>query len=104
MELLSMHLLSFFTDCFFYSKNDGRRTIFVQQIEPKVTTLDVANGMVWQVLRKNMSPTFSSGKLKGLMAPITKIADDMITFLNDETSKNPDMDMKKLFQGKNENK
>eukprot|EP00094_Tigriopus_californicus_P011152 TCALIF_10762-PA protein Name:"Similar to Cyp6a8 Cytochrome P450 6a8 (Drosophila melanogaster)" AED:0.09 eAED:0.25 QI:14/0.25/0.2/1/1/0.8/5/0/459 len=44
------------------------------KIEPKVTTLDVAGGMVWQVLRKNMSPTFSSGKLKGMMEPISGIS------------------------------
>jgi hypothetical protein len=46
-----------------------------------------------------MSPTFSSGKLKGMMEPISEIADDMIQYLNDEIPKNPDVNAKELFQG-----
>nr|AIL94156.1 cytochrome P450 CYP3027C2 [Tigriopus japonicus] len=68
------------------------------KIEPKVTTLDTAGGTVWHVLRKNMSPTFSSGKLKGMMEPISEIANEMIEYLNQETPKNPDIDVKQLFQ------
>ncbi|XP_059085586.1 probable cytochrome P450 6d4, partial [Tigriopus californicus] len=49
--------------------------------------------------RKNMSPTFSSGKLKGMMEPISEIADDMIQYLNDQIPKNPDVNVKELFQG-----
>lgn len=48
-----------------------------------------------------MSPTFSSGKLKGMMEPISEIANEMIEYLNQETPKNPDIDVKQLFQSKN---
>ncbi|XP_059085965.1 probable cytochrome P450 6a18 [Tigriopus californicus] len=68
------------------------------KINPKVSTLDFTGGEMWHVLRKNMSPTFTSGKLRGLLEPMSDIANDMITFLDERTEESPEIDVKKMFQ------
>lgn len=74
--------------------------ISLLQINPKVSTLDFTGGEMWHVLRKNMSPTFTSGKLKGLLEPMSDIASDMIHFLEDRIEQSPEIDVKKMFQSK----
>ena len=70
------------------------------QIEEKFTTLDLSGGDIWKNLRKNLSPTFTSGKLKGMMEPMSEVADDMMTFLEKEvTQGNGTVDMKEIFNG-----
>nr|AIL94155.1 cytochrome P450 CYP3027C1 [Tigriopus japonicus] len=68
------------------------------KINPKVSTLDFTGGEMWHVLRKNMSPTFTSGKLKGLLEPMSDIASDMIHFLDERIEQSPEIDVKKMFQ------
>ena len=44
-------------------------------------TLDVASGEAWKTLRKALSPTFTSGKLKSMLDPIGAQADKFIAHL-----------------------
>jgi len=46
-----------------------------------------------------MSPTFSSGKLKGMLEPVEDIADQAINHLEEQVKSNPEIDMKPLLQG-----
>ena len=46
-----------------------------------------------------MSPTFSSGKLKGMLEPVEDVADRAINHLEDQAKTNPEIDMKPLLQG-----
>ena len=46
-----------------------------------------------------MSPTFSSGKLKGMLEPVEEVADRAINHLEDQAKTNPEIDMKPLLQG-----
>ena len=56
-------------------------------------------GDTWRALRKMLSPTFTSGKLKGMMEPIEEIADDTIDLLMDKSQTQPEMNMKPILQG-----
>lgn len=59
--------------------------------EDDVITLNLlnANGELWRNLRYRMTPTFSSGKLKGMFEQINRCSDDVIRFI-DEISANGD--------------
>ena len=43
-----------------------------------------------------MSPTFSSGKLKGMLEPVEDIADKAINHLEEQVKINSEIDMKPL--------
>lgn len=51
------------------------------------------------MLRKMMSPTFTSGKLKQMMMPIDKIADDVIDQIGEKIKENPVVDFKPIIGG-----
>ena len=59
----------------------------------------VYSGDAWRALRKMMSPTFSSGKLKGMLEPVEDIADKAINHLEEQVKINSEIDMKPLLQG-----
>ena len=67
---------------------------------PKHTTLDNSRGETWRHLRKNLSPTFTSGKLKGMLDPMDKVADDTLEFIEEQRQKNSIIDLKPILQGK----
>ena len=46
-----------------------------------------------------LTPTFTTGKLKGMLEPIEEIADDTIDLLVEKTKTNPEMDLKPIVQG-----
>ena len=68
-------------------------------MEDKHTTLDLSKGDMWKVLRKNMSPTFSSGKLKAMMEPMERVANQLKDHLNEKIVNGDanDLDLKKVF-------
>ena len=46
-----------------------------------------------------LTPTFTSGKLKGMLDPIEEIADDTVDHLTEKAKENPEMDLKPTLQG-----
>ena len=70
-------------------------------VKDEEMTLDVATGEKWKALRKILSPTFTSGKLKGMLEPIGGIADKAIDHWEDLAKQNPVQDVKKLIEGTN---
>ena len=64
----------------------------------KFRTLDVATGDEWRDLRKGLSPTFTSGKIKGMLDLLGDSVDNMIQHLEDVTPTNPVVDVKNVFQ------
>ena len=50
----------------------------------KFYTLDISSGDRWRVLRKNLSPIFTSGKLKAMVAPISGEIEKLIAFIDEK--------------------
>ena len=64
------------------------------------TTLDMSKGETWKALRKIMSPTFTTGRLKSMVEPMTGLADRTIDFLAKQVEKNPGkINVKPILQG-----
>jgi len=64
----------------------------------KFRTLDVAWGEEWKDLRKGLSPTFSSGKIKGMLDLLGGCIDNMIEHLEEVTKNSNSVKVKNLFQ------
>jgi len=62
-------------------------------------TLDASEGIVWKNLRKNMSPTFTSGKLKGMMEPMTAVIERFMGYLEEKAGEDTEVEVKPMFQG-----
>ena len=45
-------------------------------VEAELCTLDIINGEAWEFLRKSLSPTLTSGKIKGMMKITQEVADN----------------------------
>ena len=61
-------------------------------------TLDLSGGEQWKALRKVLSPTFTSGKLKSMLEPMHKVVDNLIKHIEEETEKNPVIAVKGMYQ------
>ena len=64
------------------------------------STLDVIWGEKWKNLRRNMSPIFSSGKLKGMMEPIAEEMEKYIDILEEKCKMGKPINIKKEITGK----
>ena len=69
-------------------------------MEEEMMTLDASEGIVWKNLRKNMSPTFTSGKLKGMMEPMTAVIERFMGYLGEKAGEDTEVEVKPMFQGK----
>ena len=61
-------------------------------------TLDLSGGEKWKALRKVLSPTFTSGKLKSMLEPMDAVVDNLLKHLDQEVAKNPVVRIKSIFQ------
>jgi cytochrome P450 len=68
------------------------------QLTEKQTILDASYGECWKSLRKNMSPTFTSGKLKGMLKPILGTVDNFLEHVEKIAGKEEDVDPGKIFR------
>ncbi len=69
------------------------------QIADKTSTLDAVHGDLWKSLRKNMSPTFTSGKLKGMLAPMGEVIDKFLVHIGKAAETKEAVEVKPLFEG-----
>ena len=54
---------------------------------------------MWKNLRKNMSPTFTSGKLKAMMEPMTEVIDRFMVHLHKMAGEGNEVEVKPILQG-----
>ena len=74
-------------------------TFEIPHHSPDEITLDQSTGEVWRALRKILSPTFTSGKMKGMLEPIESIADRTINYISEQIKIKPNVDVKPIMQG-----
>lgn len=66
--------------------------------DQKIRTLDSCNGQEWRELRKALSPTFTSGKIKGMLGLLDGGVDQMIDHLYEVTEQDTLVEVKDVFQ------
>ncbi len=76
--------------------------LLTAQLDDKYTTLDLSRGEAWRVLRKSLSPTFTSGKLKSMLEPMSTVADMSVEYLGQymQEKSNREISIKEVLQGK----
>ncbi len=81
--------------------NDPSSSFLVpKQVNNKYATLDTTRGAVWRSLRKSMSPTFTTGKLRGMLEPMTGVVGRFLQHLEElECAREESVEVKALFQG-----
>ena len=62
-------------------------------------TLDNSGGATWRALRKLLSPTFTSGKMKGMLEPMDQLAERTVEYLAEKSKKEKKIDVKPVIQG-----
>jgi cytochrome P450 family 6 len=61
-------------------------------------TLDLSGGEQWKALRKVLSPTFTSGKLKSMLEPMDAVVENMLKHIGREIKKNPVISVLEMYQ------
>ena len=73
---------------------------FDLDLEDEQTTLDVAKGDTWRDLRKILSPTFTSGKMKGMLEPMEEMVERTIEYMSEQIKIHPNkLDVKPIING-----
>ena len=77
---------------------DNFSSHYFEPTKKKFRSLAEANGAEWRDLRKGLSPTFTSGKIKGMLDLIHGSVDNMMNHLETVTRENPSVMVKQTFQ------
>nr|APH81392.1 cytochrome P450 CYP3027B1 [Tigriopus kingsejongensis] len=67
-------------------------------MEEKHRSLVDARSESWRVMRRILTPTFTSGKLKTMFTPMQRVADEFIVAVEQRLKTGPVVDMKPLYQ------
>ena len=62
-------------------------------------TLDIMSGDAWRSMRKVLSPTFTSGKLKGMTQPMDGMVDRTLDYMSEKIKVDPKINVKPIIQG-----
>ncbi|XP_055545083.1 probable cytochrome P450 6a14 [Wyeomyia smithii] len=65
--------------------------------DPLSGHLFLLEGPQWRSLRQKLSPTFTSGRMKGMFGTILGVADEFNRFLQDSYKQQPEMEMKEIL-------
>ena len=77
---------------------DSFNAHYFEQIEKRFKTLDQVNGAEWRDLRRGLSPTFTSGKIRGMLGLIGGAVDNMVDHLLERTQQDTLVEVKDVFQ------
>ncbi len=59
----------------------------------------MVSGKLWKDLRKGLTPAFTSGRLKSMMAPMEGEIEKFLSHIERLSEQNEDVDVKTYFQG-----
>uniref|UniRef100_A0A0K2T783 Cytochrome P450 n=1 Tax=Lepeophtheirus salmonis TaxID=72036 RepID=A0A0K2T783_LEPSM len=69
------------------------------EVQDKNLLLSLSGGSLWKLLRKDMTPVFTSGKLKEMMEPVSEIANQFVAYIETQSSEGKSIKIKHKFQG-----
>ncbi|XP_040572441.1 cytochrome P450 3A9 [Lepeophtheirus salmonis] len=72
---------------------------FTENVKDKNKSLDISHGPLWKLLRKELTPVFTSGKLKGMMEPLLEITNDFLFHIESQTTSGKSIKIKQKFHG-----
>ena len=61
-------------------------------------SLDSSRGEIWRSLRKILSPTFTSGKLKTMLEPMEEVANNLVQYLETKAADGKPISVKSVYQ------
>lgn len=74
------------------------RGVFVnEKDDPLSAHLFSLEGAKWKRLRMKLTPTFTSGKMKGMFNILLKVSNELSTFLDDELKLNNEFEVRDIF-------
>ncbi|CAB4069309.1 CYP3A [Lepeophtheirus salmonis] len=71
----------------------------VAKVQDKNLLLSLSGGSLWKLLRKDMTPVFTSGKLKEMIEPVSEIANQFVAHIETQSSEGKSIKIKHKFQG-----
>ena len=84
--------------CIMVKNFDSFSDTFDWELSDDKITLDLSSGEQWKALRKALTPTFTSGKLKTMLEPMDSVVENLLHHLEKEIKINPVVEVKKIFQ------
>ncbi|XP_061401512.1 probable cytochrome P450 6a21 [Musca vetustissima] len=79
-----------------FSKFTDRGLYCNEEDDPLSGNLFNLDGNKWRHMRTKLTPTFTSGKMKGMFPFVTKLAHDMVDVVGDRIMVNPILDVKDM--------
>ncbi|CAB4069314.1 CYP3A [Lepeophtheirus salmonis] len=71
----------------------------MEKIKDKNLLLTLSDGSLWKLLRKDITPVFTSGKLKEMMEPVSDIANQFVAYIETQSSEGKSIKIQDKFQG-----
>jgi cytochrome P450 family 6 len=74
------------------------RTFYYNERDDPISAhLTAIDGLKWKILREKLSPTFTSGKIKGMLPSVVTIGQNMNEILNEMIEKDSNIKIKRLL-------
>lgn len=86
-DILVRHFETFHDRGFYYNEKD----------DPLSGHLFFTSGQKWKDLRAKLSPTFTSGKIKGMFETVSTVCDRMIDFIEPSAGNSEGLEMKEIL-------
>lgn len=73
-----------------------RNTLYNEKVQPLTGNVFLVDGDMWRQLRKRLTPTFTSEKIKCMVPMISKVADRFIAVLHNAIKENDEIELRNI--------